>query len=191
MSGHRFDPKHAAKLLDPRRNKFIPPQKVMDILEINKGDRIADLGAGNGFFTLPLAACGDVQVYAVDIEEEMLNMLRERANEAKLNNIEYVHSDLEKLPLQDQSVNKALLSFVLHEVSNLNKVLSELHRILTPEGIALVIEWEAKEMSFGPPLHERIPVEKLTQTLEKNGYSVTNIPVNEVQYALKLRQANT
>lgn len=189
MAGHRFDPEHAAKLLDPRRNKFVSPQQVIDILEIKQGDSIADLGAGNGFFTLPLAECSNVHVYAVDIEEQMLAMLRERATQARLSNIDYILSDLENIQLPNKVVNKALLSFVLHEVPNLNKALSELHRILKPEGIVLVIEWEAKEMSFGPPFHERIPSEELIQTLEENGFTVTNIPVNDVQYALKLQPA--
>lgn len=189
MAGERFDPEHAAKLLDPRRNKFVAPQQVIDILEIQDGDRIADLGAGNGFFTLPLATYADVTVYAVDIEEQMLAMLRERAIRAKVKNIEYILSDLENIQLPNQVVDKALISFVLHEVPNLTKALAELHRILKPGGCVLVLEWEAKEMNFGPPLHERIPAAKLIKILEDNGFKVTAIPVNDVQYALKVHPA--
>ncbi|WP_299095373.1 class I SAM-dependent methyltransferase [uncultured Metabacillus sp.] len=89
MAGHRFKPDKADKLLDPKRRELVSPEQVVKELKVKKENIIADLGAGNGFFTIPLAKATEQEVYAVDIEEKMLNLLRENANSEKIGNIQY------------------------------------------------------------------------------------------------------
>lgn len=84
MVGHRFKPEKAEKLLDPKRRELIPPDKVMEILDVQKSDIVADLGAGNGYLTIPLAEQTGEVVYAVDIEPKMLELLKARAEHVNL-----------------------------------------------------------------------------------------------------------
>ncbi|SDP48550.1 Methyltransferase domain-containing protein [Litchfieldia salsa] len=125
LAGHRCNPVKADKLLDPERLQHVSPEQVIKELNINKENVIADLGAGNGFFTLPLARETNQNVYAVDIEEKMLNLLKENALSEDINNIHYTLSNLEDIHLNDDLVDKVLVAFVVHEIPNLKKALSE------------------------------------------------------------------
>lgn len=183
LTGHRFNPDKAEKLLDPQRAQMLPPEKVIHTLDLKEGDVVADLGAGNGFLTIPLARQTKRTVYAVDIEPKMLELLRERAAQQEIDNIEYVQSDLENIRLDDQCVDVAISAFVLHEISDLPKAFSEMRRILKPGGKALLIDWEAQEMDMGPPLDERIPAEDMRRFLHKQGFRIKQVQFHETNYA--------
>jgi ubiquinone/menaquinone biosynthesis C-methylase UbiE len=189
MAGHIFNPEHADKLLDPKRIELLPPEKIIDELTLRSDDIVADLGAGNGYFTLPLAKNTSQTVYAVDIEPKMLELLKKRAKKDGIENIKYVTSNLEEIYLPSNSINKALLAFVIHEVPHMDKALNEIKRILKPGGKALILEWEAIEMDMGPPLHERIPSNKLRDFIQDQGFNVTLSYLSEANYALSITPA--
>ncbi|WP_078594765.1 class I SAM-dependent methyltransferase [Evansella clarkii] len=185
MAGERFNPEKADKLLSEKRYKVLDPQKVLDYFEVEQGNQVADLGAGNGFFTIPVARRTGAPVYAVDIEPKMLELLDERAKGEGLTNIAYVVSNLENIQLDDNTADKAIISLVLHEVPDLTKALQEVKRILKPGGQVLVIEWEAKESEMGPPLHERIGSQDMVNILSENGYKTEVTHFDEAIYGLK------
>lgn len=186
MAGHRFKPEKAEKLLDPKRQELIPPDIVIETLDIQKSDMVADLGAGNGYFTLPLAKQTNETVYAVDIEPRMLDLLKERADKEKLQNIQYIESNLENIQLKDNSVDKAVIAFVMHEIPNMEKAISEFKRILKLDGRLVIVEWEATESEIGPPLHERISSKDMHQFLLENGIHSKSIQLNEAMYILSI-----
>lgn len=152
MSGHRFNPEKADLLIDPKREKLISPSQMAKILDIQSHDMIADLGAGNGFFALLFSKITKGKLIAVDIEPKMLQKLKERAQEAGVRNIEYVESDLENLQLENETVDKVITAFVLHEVGDLDQVLSHIYTMLKTDGRALLLEWEKVESESGPPI---------------------------------------
>ncbi|WP_270180725.1 class I SAM-dependent methyltransferase [Alkalihalobacillus sp. CinArs1] len=166
MTGKRFKPGKADKLLDPKRNEILSPEQVISLLKVKETDHVADLGAGNGYFTLPLAQVAET-VYAVDIEKQMLELLKERGSH--MSNIQYIVSDLEEIKLPDRVADHALVAFVLHEVPNLTKAFTELKRILKPGQRLLVLEWEKIEMEMGPPIHERMSSEQMKEVFIDNG----------------------
>ncbi|PGT80510.1 class I SAM-dependent methyltransferase [Bacillus sp. AFS040349] len=182
MAGHRFNPDKADRLLDPKRRELVAPEQVIKELKVNQENVIADLGAGNGFFTIPLARATIQRVYAVDIEEKMLNLLKENATSENIDNIQYILSDLENISLNNEVVDKVLVAFVVHEIPNLKKALSEFKRILKQNGTLLILEWEAIEMEMGPPLHERIPSERMKEILKENNLSPSIIHFSEAVY---------
>lgn len=184
MAGHRFKPEKAEKLLDPKRTKLISPEQVIEYLEIQENDVVADLGAGNGFLTLPLAQKTKADVFAVDIEPKMLELLKERAETENLLSIQYVVSDLEDIKMDSDQVNKTIIAFVMHEIPDMEKALSEFKRITKSGGRILIIDWEAIESEVGPPLHERIPSAKMESFLKGNGFSTKLYKPNEVVYAI-------
>ncbi|PLR82194.1 SAM-dependent methyltransferase [Bacillus canaveralius] len=186
MAGHRFNPEKADKLLDTKRKELIDPEQVISLLGLRKNDAVADLGAGNGYFTIPLAKETNDVVYAVDIEPKMLELLKERASKENLKNIQFIESDLENINLKERSVSKAVVAFVMHEIPNMEKALGEFKRILKPNGTLLILEWEAVKTEAGPPLHERIASGDMEQFLWKNGLKSSAVSLNEAIYAVAI-----
>lgn len=188
MSGRRFNPEKAGNLISAERKQELPPDHVIEKLDLKSNDVVADLGAGVGYFTIPIAQRTKNTVYAIDIEPKMLRMLEENVDYEHITNIQVLVSDLENIQLEDQSVDKVIVAFVLHEVPDLNKALQEIKRILKPDGKALIVNWEAVEMDMGPPVHERIPSEEMMKLLNDDGCSeTTRLPLNDICYAYELR----
>jgi len=75
--------------LAKERYKHLPPQKIIEALQVKEGMTIVDVGASAGFFTIPLARAlhGSGMVYATDIDPPMIDLLRKRAETEKLKNV--------------------------------------------------------------------------------------------------------
>ncbi|MGI8316981.1 class I SAM-dependent methyltransferase [Halobacillus mangrovi] len=185
MSEKKFNPSKADRLLSEERIENLQPEKIIDQLGVNKEDVIADLGAGNGFFTLPLAKRTKQNVYAVDLEPKMLELLKQRVEQEQLGNIRYVVSDLEKISLENKSVSKVIAAFVLHEVGSLTQALNEIKRILYPGGKLMVVDWEAVETESGPPIHHRVSSQEMLKVMRESGFEAQLVPWNEASYAIK------
>lgn len=185
MAEKKFNPSKADRLLSEERIENLQPEKIIDQLAVNEKDVVADLGAGNGFFTLPLAKRTKQQVFAVDLEPKMLELLKQRVEKEQLGNIHYVVSDLEKINLESESVSKVIAAFVLHEVGSLKQALNEIKRILQPEGELMVVDWEAVETESGPPLNHRVSSQEMYKVMRESGFNAELIPWNETSYAIK------
>ena len=87
---HRFDnPKQlATRFDDPARDAWQEPDRVIEALGLKRGQTVADIGAGTGYFTVRLAKSETApKVYAVDIEQSMVSYLSERAAQEHLSNV--------------------------------------------------------------------------------------------------------
>jgi SAM-dependent methyltransferase len=109
---------------------------------------IADLGCGDGYLTVEAARFAK-KVIAVDRSEAALTRAKQLANRlahrslgggGKLTNVVWKRGELEKLPLDDASVDVALLSQALHHAESPAKALSEAARIVKPGGRVLILE---------------------------------------------------
>lgn len=116
MSERRFDPAKMAKLDNPERRKALPPEKILQMLNIKENDDILDLGAGTGYFRLPAAEITKGTIYALDVEPEMIRVLQERVNEKELTNVKYIEGVIEDIPLGDSIADHVIASFELHEI---------------------------------------------------------------------------
>lgn len=111
------------------------------------GEDVGDLGCGTGHLSRLIAPFAR-RVFAVDRSPEMLGLARERLD--GFANAEVRRGDLRKLPLEDASLDVAILALVLHYVVDLERAFSELHRVLRPSGRALVLDMMTHEhASFG------------------------------------------
>lgn len=174
MSERRFDPAKLAKLENPERRKALPPEKLLESLEIGEYEDILDLGAGTGYFTIPAAQLTKGKVYALDVEPMMIDVLKERVQEQGLENVEYVQGVIEDIPLQDSVADHIIASFVLHEVEPLSKGLQEIYRTLKENGTCFCLEWEKVESEQGPPLHHRIHSTDMEEAMKKEGFQIVS-----------------
>ncbi len=166
---HKFEPRHWERLVSSERRAFLDPDRFLDVIGIPTGHVVADLGAGPGFFTLPLAerVGPGGKVFALDVAPEMVALLRERQLPAQ---VEVLLSGETRLPLPDHAADLALLAFVLHELENPAKFLAEVRRIVRAHGRLVVLEWVPQEEEMGPPLHERLSPKASAKLLGDAGF---------------------
>ena len=171
----RFDPDNWQRLVSDERRALIDPDRLLARLGVRAGATIADLGAGPGFFTIPLAALvGEAgRVYAVDVSPEMTAVLSRRlAERGGLPQVQVLEGGESTLPIPDRACDLALLAFVLHELPDAPRFLAEVRRILAPGGRLAVIEWVPRAEPMGPPLHERLSTAESEAILAEAGLHV-------------------
>ncbi|WP_298788982.1 class I SAM-dependent methyltransferase [uncultured Marinococcus sp.] len=184
---HRFDPAKSQKLRSDERQQALPMTKLLPLMHIQETDRIADIGAGNGYFTIPMAEQAH-HLYAVDIEDRMLTELKAYAEQARASNITLILSGLEKIALTENQVDKIVVAFVMHEIDDFDQGFAELRRILKPGGTVFFYEWEATETESGPPLEIRLPSEAFARTIESYGFTTTIHVLNDGHYMVEAVQ---
>ena len=173
MHDKRFPASEAHRLDDPARKVWLPPADVMTALAPHPGAVVADLGAGTGYFSLPLAQAVGAQgkVYAVDAQDEMLAVLRQKLLDMSICNVELVHADAETTTLPDASCDLALLANVWHEFTDRSIVLEESHRILKNGGRIAILDWRPDvEREAGPPLDHRLAASDAVDQLLSSGF---------------------
>lgn len=170
---HRFDPKNRAALFSSERQKRLPPQPVIKALNLKPGLTLLDIGAGTVYFTLPaLKKLGKKgTIIAVDIESEMLKDL-ERKLPPNTGNVQLLQARAEKIPLPAAIADRILMALVLHEVGNKTAALLEARRLLKPEGVLVVVEWEKVKPPPGPPIRERISQTQLKKLTRSAGFAL-------------------
>ncbi len=100
---------------------------------------IADLGCGEGYLTIEASRFAR-RVIAVDRSESVLRRARESAKRRGVKNVEWKHGDIEQVPIEDDSVDVALLSQALHHAADPATALAEAVRIVRPGGRVLLLE---------------------------------------------------
>ncbi len=140
---------------------------VFELINLEKGMSVADLGCGNlGFFTFAAAKIVNKSgvVYAVDILKSALTAVESKAKELGLNNVKTVWSNLEvvgaaKIP--DNSIDVAFLHNVLFQSDKDDLVMQEAYRLLKTGAKLMVVDWIKNETPFGPPLNDRLTPEQV------------------------------
>lgn len=170
--GHKFDEKNMHKLDNPLRRKILPPAKILNNIGLSSGMVMADIGCGTGYFTLPAARIvgKEGKILALDLSKEMLAALKEKLDLENINNVELIQNEENCFPLEENLVDLALLSCVLHEAENKKDFLEEVLRIIKPGGKIAVVEWEKIMTMFGPPLAERIDRKEMKKLLQGAGF---------------------
>ncbi|HKF47398.1 MAG TPA: metalloregulator ArsR/SmtB family transcription factor [Terracidiphilus sp.] len=141
---------------------------------------IADLGAGDGSFSLLLAAQAR-RVIAVDSSEKMLEVGRDQAARHGATNIEFRQGDMEETPIDSSSIDLVFFSQSLHHALHPDRAISEAARILVPGGRVVILDLarhrfeEARELyadqwlGFGEA--------ELEEMLEKAGFENATVAI--------------
>jgi ubiquinone/menaquinone biosynthesis C-methylase UbiE len=123
---------------------FTDPVKNLKALGLREDMIVADLGAGTGFYAIPLAhMVPNGKVYAVEIQRDFLHTIISKAKQEKLDNIEYLWGDVEKIggtKIKDNVIDVVVISNILSQVEDKDKFIDEIKRILKKEGQILVID---------------------------------------------------
>lgn len=150
----------AAPWLDrPERDKEERPDLVIASLQLNPGDRVADLGCGTGYFSSRLAKAVGPRgvVYGVEIQAQMLAILERRMKEQGIANVVGVLGTVDdpKLPAP---VDLVLIVDVYHEMSHPAEMIAAVCRRLKPDGRIAFVEYRGEDP--GVPIK---PLHKMTE----------------------------
>lgn len=169
-----------------QRVKLIPPEVLISQMPIEKNHTLLDIGAGSGFFTIPMAESTTNKVYAMDPDFRMLKVIEEKAKEKGITNIELIQDYLENLSIENESIDFAMASLILHEVNSLSNALSKIYEVLKPGGHLLCLEYEKDDLLVeGPPMSIRISSANLEKTLTSIGFKlVKKTKINDAIYTM-------
>ena len=157
-------------------NKYFKPNEALRLLGLNEGILdVADFGCGYGTFTIPAAKLISGKIYAFDIEQEMIEIIKARAKENNLNNITPILRDFMEngSGLEDFSVDYVMLFNILH-VGIPEILLKEAFRILKSDGRLGIIHWKYDATTpRGPPMNIRPKPEQCKKWAEIAGFILT------------------
>jgi ubiquinone/menaquinone biosynthesis C-methylase UbiE len=165
---------HAKWLIRPERQREEDCTLMLAQLHIKPGQVVCDMGCGNGFYSLKLAKMvGDKgQVLAVDIQHEMLELLKDRAKNAGLKNIKPILGTTIDPKLPAGVVDLILCVDVYHEFSNPEEMLASMRKSLAPHGRIALCEFRAEDPNVPIlPLH-KMSKEQILKEFPANGFKL-------------------
>ena len=130
----------------PTREREERSSKMIDLLGVSDGDDIADIGAGTGYFSFPIAKrTPNGTVYAVDIQPEMLEFIESRKRVDKVTNIEGRLGDIKDIRLEPESIDLAFAVDAYHEFSHPWEMLTSIRKALRPGGRIILVEYRLED----------------------------------------------
>jgi predicted methyltransferase len=156
---------------DPERDAWQKPHEVIQALALKPDARVADLGAGTGYFSARLAnMVPQGRVYAVDIEPDMVRYLAERAKREGLRNLVAVAGapDDPRLP---EKVDLILLVDVYHHIEARAGYFRRLRQSLRPGGRIAIIDFTL-DSPQGPPPSARVAPATVKTEMKAAGYAL-------------------
>ncbi len=157
------------------RDSWQQTARVVEALGLEPGDRVADVGAGSGYFTVPLArAVGPSgRVYAVDVDAEMNEFLEERLAEEGLDNVEVVLGELDDPLLPDGGIDLVFTSNTYHHIQERSAYFRRVQADLAPGGRVAVIDFDGREGLFVKLVGAFTDKQTLLREMDEAGYRVS------------------
>jgi len=177
--------------LNPARKKWQKPERLVRALRLRRGQMVAEIGAGPGYFTSRLArAVGPAgHVFAVDPESAVLDVLRTRMAKAGVRNVTPVLSRDDDPMIPRGRCQAAIIINAYHHMHGGTAFLRRLVAAL-PRGARVInVDWN-EDTEFGPPPRRRIPRTRFLRDARRAGLRlVADRRVLPHQYFLELRRA--
>lgn len=166
--------KNNLKLENPLRLMELNPALTLEKIGFLEDQTLCDIGAGTGIFTIPGANITKEKVYALEISDDMLSIIKDKIMEKGLGNIQLVKVKDDSFDLPSSSIDLALMVTVLHEIEEKKNLLREVKRILKTEGRLAIIEFHKEKTPMGPPVDHRISKEETIEVLRDAGFREIN-----------------
>lgn len=163
-------------------------ETMLAALHLQPGQTVCDMGCGNGFYTLPLARLvgENGRVLAVDIQREMLGLLKDRATAEKLDNIEYVLGSVVDPQLEPNSIDLVLMVDVYHEFSRPEEMLRAIRASLKPGGRVALVEFRAEDPNVPIKKLHKMSKAQILKEYEPNGFKLVeefdNLPWQHLMF---------
>jgi len=184
--GRLFPPTDLGLLESPDRAAWQKPDQIMDALHVADGSRVADVGAGAGWFTIHLArrVGPNGLVYAQDVQRQMLEAIRRRVSREGLQNVEtrLGSGDDPNLPLT--ALDAVVVVDAYQEVEDRVLFLQNLARTLKPNGLMGIVNWKPGRGGPGPPENARVEKASVVADVRSARLRIVDEEVLPYQYLL-------
>jgi ubiquinone/menaquinone biosynthesis C-methylase UbiE len=161
----------------PEREAEEAPDKALDALGIRAGMIVADVGAGTGYMTLRMARRigPEGKAYAEDLQSEMLEKLRAKAQREKIANVETVLGTESSPKLPAGQMDLVLLVDVYHEFSQPQAMLQGIRESLKPDGRLVLLEYRKEDPKVPIKLEHKMSVAEVKTEVEAEGYKLDQV----------------
>jgi protein-L-isoaspartate O-methyltransferase len=145
----------------PEREREEEPAKLMELLKLQPGDAVADIGAGSGYFTFRISdrVGAKGKVYAVEIQQEMLDIIAKKMKAKEVKNIELVLGTEDDPKLPANAVDLILLVDVYHEFNFPYEMTQGMVKALKPGGRLVFVEYRLED--------PKVPIKLVHKMMEK------------------------
>ena len=154
---------------DPRYQ----PDRVLDALALQKGQIVADVGSGGGYFSLQFANMVGKggRVYAIDTNPKLLAFVRQSAIDKGLDNVETRLIKGDDLPFPEKALNLVFLRNVCHHLPHRVEYFKKVRNMLKVEGKVAIIEY-TRSGAFRRVFRHYVPQETIFQEMHEAGYQI-------------------
>ncbi len=176
---------------DSDRRKTMDPEAILAKAGLRPGMAFADIGCGQGYFTIPAAKLvgSKGRVYGIDLDEEAIIALREKAAAEGLKNIKVTVGGAGDRVLCRACADVAFFGICLHDFDDPSKALENARRTLKPGGVLADLDWNKVKTEGGPPAEKRLSVEKASKLIETAGFRIKSTEDIAGRYYLIIAEA--
>ena len=155
----------------PSRPREENTEFIVKSMELKPHMVVADIGAGTGYYTFRMAKLvPEGKVYAVEIQDELIDMLNKKKEETKANHVEVVRGDTLSVNLPVNTIDLAILVDVYHELSWPREIIRSIRNSLKADGKILLVEYRGEDPELRiKPLH-KTTVAQLSREMLANGF---------------------
>jgi ubiquinone/menaquinone biosynthesis C-methylase UbiE len=177
----------------PRRQQEERTDKILAALPLKPGMVVADVGAGSGYFTFPIAEKVGPKgtVYAVDVQKEMLAIIRRKMKAKKTNNVEPVLGTITDPKLPSGKVDLILMVDVYHEFSHPYEMTQAMIRSLKVGGLLVFVEYKLEDEDVPIKLVHKMSVKQVNKEMAihplKHVKTLDSLPWQHVIFFEKTR----
>lgn len=157
------------------RDSWQKPDEVIALLEIREGAQLADVGAGSGYFTFRFAEVvgPSGRIYAVDVDDDMLEYLTEEISERDVENVEVVRGEFSDPQLPDGRIDLLFTSNTYHHIQDRSAYFRGVLTDLSTEGRVVILE--LNDSSWFPRIAGHFtPKETIVEEMEAAGYRLVD-----------------
>lgn len=165
---------------------------IVRALDLDGGDRVADIGAGTGAFVEPIARKVGMYgfVYAIDIAQPFLNYIHSRAKAANLVQVKTVLGTQDSVRLPPRSIDVAFCCNTYHHFENPAAMLASIHTALRDDGAFVLVDFDRIEGVSREWIleHIRFAKEEVIAEVEQGGFRLAedvNIPTLSENFVLR------
>lgn len=169
---------------------FTSPEQNILHLSLTEGMRVADFGAGTGFYS---KACSPKvgytgKVYAIEVQKDLVKKLENELKTWGITNVECIWGDIERkggTKIADHSMDRVIISNVLFQAEDKLGLIDEVKRVLKPGGQVLLIDWSESFGGMGPTPNHVVTESTALELFEKRGFKkVENISAGQHHYGI-------